>query len=85
MSNLSHNEVDQVRSQAQQIVERAKADTAFKQQLKGNPEGALEAAGFPNNHIGEFARELGGDQADVAGYCSVTCLVTCIITSLHDL
>lgn len=82
MSNLNQSEVEQVRTQAQQIVQRASADVAFKQQLKDDPEAALETAGFPEKYIGEFTRELTGGEGEVSGYCSYTCTITCFITSL---
>ncbi len=49
--------------------------------LKDNP----EATGFPEQALGEFARELSGGEAEVSGYRSFTCKFTCYLTLPNDL
>jgi hypothetical protein len=66
--------VDEVRAHAQTIVERAKADREFADRLKADPDGTLKEAGFEEDAIPDFARELADVQAH--GGCVRTCLIT---------
>jgi hypothetical protein len=73
--------IDEVRAHAQAIVDRAKEDTEFSDKLKADPEGTLKEAGFREQAIPDFARELADVQAH-APCGDVTCLITdvCAIT-----
>jgi hypothetical protein len=70
--------LEKVRQNAQDILERARNDEAFLQELKDDPQAAISAAGFPEDGAFDFGREL-GQENDVQGYmlCDrYTCLVT---------
>jgi hypothetical protein len=81
---MSTFDTEQIRTQLNGVLERAKTDPTYLTQLKSNPGTTLTAAGLPNDAVGAAADELGlGD--DVSGYmrsqCGYTCDgITCIIT-----
>jgi hypothetical protein len=70
--------LEQVRHHAQDILDRAKQDDGFLQQLKSDPQDALNSAGFPDDGAIDFGRELGQDN-DVQGY-ALCDRYSCIIT-----
>jgi len=72
---------EQARSDAQKILERAKGDSAFLDQLKNQPVETLQAAGFPLDEAQELSQEFG--TGEVSGYmrCTYTCdRWTCIVS-----
>lgn len=88
----SRSETQQIRAQVQAVVDRAKSDPEYKQQLKSSPQETLRAAGVPDVAIGYLSAELteGSEiagQAEVSGYmmanqdCDrITCIITCCST-----
>jgi hypothetical protein len=82
--------VDEMRAQAQAIVDRAKSDSDFAARLKADPEGTMRESGLAEEAIPAFTEELAGAselEAHLARPCSgFSCLVTgcqdtCMITS----
>jgi len=63
----SEIDVEAVRSTARSIVDRAKADPDFLQQLKDNPEGVLVESGLHERAIADFMSEQ-GLEPQVRGY-----------------
>jgi hypothetical protein len=85
MSTPSQQDVGQIRAQVTDLAVRAKTDSAFMQQLKADPRGALVAAGLPAGAVDDVLHEEG--VSDVTGYlsCSFTCVFSttkCVITVL---
>jgi hypothetical protein len=84
---MSTLDMQAVRRQAQEIVDRAKADPAFEQQLKDDPDTTLVGLGFPEREIPDFLQEQ-GLQPEVAGYIqcadftcwSSNCPASCFVT-----
>jgi len=88
------NEIRQTRAVVDQVVGRFHSDPEYAKRFRGDPVGALLAAGIPPNATLDILREEGADAADVAGYAlaqpSLTpalthvnafdCTVTCIFT-----
>jgi hypothetical protein len=75
--------MDDVRRKAQAIIDRAKADPTFVQQVKATPEVALVEAGLAERAVHDFMAEQ-GYQPEVVGYayCSTSCVdLTCIISA----
>jgi len=60
-------DVEAVRSTARSIVDRAKADPDFLQQLKDDPEGVLLEAGLHERALADFMAEQ-GLEPQVQGY-----------------
>jgi len=60
-------DVQAARSTAQSVVDRAKADAGFLQELRDDPERVLVEAGLPNRAIDEFMSEQ-GLEPEVVGY-----------------
>lgn len=86
MPNEHESQTQQLRQQVQTVVERAKSDPEYKQELQSKPEETLRAAGIPEVSIGYLASELtngsqGAAEAEVSGYMMAACDgITCIIT-----
>jgi hypothetical protein len=75
-------DLQDVRRTAQEIVQRAKSDPDFIQQVKAAPEQTLVAAGLPAGVLPDFLTEQ-GYQAEVSGYarCTESCVdLTCIVS-----
>ena len=82
--------IHELRRQAQAIVDRAKSDPDFGQQLKNEPDATLLGLGFPERAIPEFCQEQ-GLQPEVVGYgpcvdftcfssgCPSSCFVSILI------
>ena len=60
------NELDQIRAQVTQVLERAGADPEYLERLQTEPEATLIEAGVPADATADLIAELGDD--DVAGY-----------------
>ena len=76
-------DVEAVRSTARSIVDRAKADPDFLQQLKDDPERVLVEAGLHERALADFMSEQGlepevrGYRGDHEGGCNdLTCWIT---------
>jgi hypothetical protein len=60
-------QVEQIRAQVQQVLDHARADSAYFAQLRDTPEATLVAAGVPAEATPDLIAELaGGDE--VSGY-----------------
>ena len=59
-------EIEQIRAQVTQVLERAGADPAYLERLQADPEATLIDAGVPADATADLIAELGDD--DVAGY-----------------
>jgi hypothetical protein len=59
-------EIDLIRAQVQQVLERASADPDYLERLQTEPETTLVEAGVPAEATADLIAELGED--DVAGY-----------------
>lgn len=77
----SKSDVATARSVADQIVRRATADAAFREQLQRDPAGVMRQAGLPAVAVAELSRELVIDGRSLAGGGDGTCHITCIVTS----
>lgn len=66
-------DITEIRAIAQEIVERAKTDETFRQQLRNNPRAILAATGLPEQGINDFIGEA-ALEGYVAGY--VDCRVS---------
>lgn len=78
----SQQEIEQARSNANEIAHRLIDDAAFREQVRENPTATLTAAGLPEEAVTDFLREFNvpRDQDDVTGYlddCGWTCMFTC--------
>lgn len=64
---------EQARAEIQKVLDRAKGDDAYLEQLKSQPVETLQAAGFPLAEARELSQEFGS--GDVSGYarCTYTC------------
>ena len=60
-------QVEQIRGQVQQVLDRARSDSAYFDQLKRDPEATLVAAGVPSEATPDLIAELSGDD-EVSGY-----------------
>lgn len=60
-------QVEQIRAQVQQVLDRAQADSGYYEQLKSNPEATLIAAGVPAEATPDLIAELAGED-EVSGY-----------------
>ncbi|MGH2410942.1 MAG: hypothetical protein ACRDGS_11325 [Chloroflexota bacterium] len=80
----TNQDIQDLRAKAEKVIDRAKADPAFREQLKADPTAAFEAAGLPSDAAQEVGREASG--AEVQGYerCIIaSCWFTeCAITRL---
>jgi hypothetical protein len=80
---MSTQDMDQIRQRGIELLDRAKSDPAFVEQIKSDPRGTLAAAGLPANAVQEFmvgAQERGVpglDEDEVAGYAAGnSCAIT---------
>ncbi len=88
MSDAQPN-IEQIRSKAREIAERARNDASFMEHLRNDPEQVLREAGLHESAISDFIRE-GGLGPEVSGYmleeldrlCQNTCIVTneCVVS-----
>jgi hypothetical protein len=88
MGTPDEKQVEELRARATRVLEQAKADPAYLQRLKDDPESALTEAGFSSAEAGQLIGELG--LGEVAGYmadqqldpyCEFTCNTgTCMVT-----
>jgi hypothetical protein len=91
MGTPDEKQVEEIRARALHVLEQAKADPAYLQRLKEDPETALTEAGFSSSETGQLIGELG--LGEVAGYvagagvdyinpnCEFTCNTgTCVVT-----
>jgi hypothetical protein len=80
---MSTQDTDQIRERGMELLNRAKSDPKFVEQIKADPQGALTAAGLPASAVAEFlvgAQEHGVpgmEEEEVAGYlagnsCAIT-------------
>ena len=60
-------QVEQIRAQVQQVLDRAQADSSYYEQLKNNPEATLIAAGVPAEATPDLIAELASED-EVSGY-----------------
>ncbi|HVC79197.1 MAG TPA: hypothetical protein VNL35_01685 [Chloroflexota bacterium] len=80
--SMNPQDIQELRAKAETVINRAKSDPAFREQLKADPTATFEAAGIPSDAAQELAQESGGE---VRGYamCLATCWFTeCAITRL---
>ena len=88
-------EMREEKRKLERIVERAKKESKFKQEIKNDPVAALQGVGVSQEAIGDFLREQGyadlsvddpsltpGEKAAMAMAipCWDTCCLTCIFT-----
>ena len=76
---MQHNDLDLVRSKADEVVKLARSNPAFASQLTDEPEAALRSIGLPEWAIEHAASELRYPGEDVSGYrrCDpMTCWIT---------
>ena len=81
---MKHQDIDLVRSKADEVVQLAKSNPGFAKQLTDEPEAALRSIGLPEWAVDHAAGELRFVNEDVSGYmrCDMTCdEITCWITS----
>jgi hypothetical protein len=79
---MSNQDIDQIRGQVNGVIERAKTDAKFLEQLKNDTAGTLRAAGLPEAAANEASEQMGFG-AEVSGYlkCTWTCdRYSCIVT-----
>ncbi|HEY8285615.1 MAG TPA: hypothetical protein VIJ28_14625 [Chloroflexota bacterium] len=80
--SMNPQDIQELRAKAETVINRAKSDPAFREQLKADPTATFEAAGIPSDAAQELAQESDGE---VRGYarCLATCWFTeCAITRL---
>ncbi len=70
-------DLDTMRTKLIVVIERAKTDPAFLQQLKSDTLGTLQASGIPHDAAGEMSDQLGFGGGEVSGYMKVQCSWTC--------
>jgi hypothetical protein len=77
---------DATRAKAQELANRLKNDSGFKQQIEQDPIATLTGAGLSESAAYDFLRDT-GQTPDVSGYracthtCDDTCVITCVITT----
>lgn len=64
---MSSEQFPPTRQKALEIVERLRADAAFRQRVKDDPNGTLVEAGLPAGSVSDFLAET-GYPSEVAGY-----------------
>lgn len=77
----SAQEMEELRGKVQAVLDRAKEESSYLDELKQNPQETLVAAGIPEAATGEVAHELQLG-SEVSGYmlCTGTCdRYTCIL------
>ena len=79
--SISDGELEQLRTKARELAERARSDQTFKEQVQRDPYRTLIAEGLPEDTIPEFLHAT--DLADVEGYATAACLGTigCVLFS----
>jgi hypothetical protein len=93
---MSTQDMDQIRDRGMELLDRAKNDPKFVEQIKADPRGTLTAAGLPASAVAEFlvgAQEHGVpgmEEEEVAGYaagnsCAITFGTCCGRTSITGL
>ena len=82
--SINPQEFEGLRAKAETVISRAKADPAFREQLKADPTAAFEAAGLPNDAAQEIGREASGSEVQGYEHCIIaSCWFTeCAITRL---
>src|SRR5207237_9831051 len=60
-------QLDDIRAQVQEVLDRAQADSAYFEQLKNDPQATLVAAGVPAEATPDLIAELAGED-EVSGY-----------------
>jgi len=82
MGTPDEKQIEQIRARAARVLEQAKADPAYLQRLKDDPETTLQGEGFSTSETGQLIGELG--LGEVQGYlyvgneiCSYTCNYSC--------
>ncbi|HEY8285617.1 MAG TPA: hypothetical protein VIJ28_14635 [Chloroflexota bacterium] len=79
----TNQDIQGLRAKAETVIDRAKSDPAFREQLKADPTAAFEAAGIPSDAAQELAQESGGEVRGYAMCIVATCWFTeCAITRL---
>ena len=79
----TNQDIQGLRAKAETVISRAKADPAFREQLKADPTAAFEAAGIPSDAAQELAQESSGEVRGYAMCIVATCWFTeCAITRL---
>jgi len=79
----TNQDIQGLRAKAETVINRAKSDPAFREQLKADPTAAFEAAGIPSDAARELAQESGGEVRGYAMCIVATCWFTeCAITRL---
>lgn len=83
MGRPDETSAEQMRARAFKVLEQAKADPAYLQRLKDDPETALQAEGFSTPEAGQLIGELGLAEVEgyldggIAGICQYTCDYSC--------
>jgi hypothetical protein len=83
MSDMTPDEVSEVRLKLAEVEFRAKSDESYLKRLQDDPSGVLKAAGFDDPMVQELTAQLTGDYeqfANRADGCSVCDPWTCWIT-----
>jgi hypothetical protein len=76
MSSDSNNQPgNETREIAYRILERAKSDPNYLEQLKGDPEATLTQEGLSGPVVSQLIGEFG--LVEVEGYCDFTCEYSC--------
>ena len=81
---MKYQDLDLVRSKADEVVKLANSDPSFAKRLTDEPEATLRSIGLPEWAIGHAANEIRFPNEDVSGFirCDITCdPITCWITS----
>lgn len=76
---MTNNDLDLVRSKAEEVVKLARSNPDFARQLTDDPEAALRGMGMPEWAIEHTAGEFRFPGEDVSGYRRCD-MMSCIIT-----
>jgi hypothetical protein len=79
MTHTGQTTLDSVRGQAHEILDRARNDAEFLTQLRSDPQATLRSAGFSEDGVIDFGREV-GDADEIRGYAFQCDRISCIIS-----
>lgn len=84
MGMATPDEMQQLRQTMQVIVDRAKRDPAYRQQISDDPTGTLTAAGIPAKAVAEIVAD-GGEVPEVVGHRPSDCRdLTCFSSNCPE-